>query len=753
MAQLFSMGLLALLLCLPGLLHPAAAQTVISVTTGDTCLSVPRNGEQFDCNGPNPSLARTTVMNILVNPDTSQGNTVTFEVKLTSLPQVGGIQEGTSDTCTDPDEFGLCSASTSANITFTATPPVLVYPLVRVYEPLIPYCYFSGTATSKVSDPSSIDSNTEVLLDNLQVLTGKVRGTFNDIVINRASTWNRGAAYNSFRCAPTTYPSNKIFPVNPRGSTAVRPPPPLIIGPTPSLDVDGTIQYGLATWKQAGQKSNDKKYYAKTNSFALSSGPYCYLYKIQPRAQVAGKVTITIKTENATRTLILPNIGVGATQSTPEGDFLASIQDLPTPDGFYGPYLQGYIIICGSTPDKIQQFTMVPNGVDPAINPWNIFAGNSSYRLFTPENINYMRGAVADDYTFAYYVNYTTMAAIGKKCTQLGVTQSYSTSIGFSNILSNVAKSLGTSTDANSRVTLPYGQIVNGLQGGMTCAPQFANTYLSLPIVTPCQALSQMYAGNLDPAYGLNNVLPPMFDRVTPNMWFGSQALYLSGIPSNIQYRLLLAFNGQLIQVRGTVSYGNFNPTGSSCLVNATAGAQDAAMYLQVCNRSMYPSSFLISSTCDPGSGLTPDTFGSFTTPEILAQQCSLITIPLTITAVVPPAASCSATLLPINAFLNIRTVKTASITLGCALVANFTNPPVRNPGDIKTFDITALPTPVPDVPVDLSETEYNLTSLLLYGVFGVFVVIFLVMMVAIIILTSKTSSDRKKIAAAIHQR
>ncbi len=733
-------------------------QQVISVQTGVTCLSIPENGLIFKCGDPGTEFV-TTVLNLLINPNSGSGNTVSFDVKLTSLPQVGGSQDGTADTCTDPDILGLCTASTNATLTFTATPPTLVYNLVPIYQD-IPYAYFSDTVTSAI-DPNTVTDTTSMNLQNIQVLSGPVQNVnhFANSTFRNAA-WFGPNAKQYYKCAPSDYPNSSVFPNSVDDSTVSRPAPPLCVGPVPELDTPGvTMNYVSATWKTKDQKKNDAKYFAKTTSAAVEVGPICSVFRVSPRPTLSTKLTVTVVANQTVRTLILPNVGVGSTQATPEGDFLFSIQDLPTPDGYFGPYVEGFVVICGSTRDSILNFTMVPPGADPGQNPWSAFS-DPSYRTFTPENIAYMRGSTTvDPYSFAYFINSTAAQAIGDRCTQLGVTQSFATSAGFNSLILNIASSLGISK-ASSQIaqTLPltntiqgfqFNKIVTGMSKGLTCAPQFPNTFLSLPIVTPCQDLMQQYAANGNADSPLSGVLPPQFNRVKPNIWFDKTTMRMQ-LPNNIQIRGTAAFNGQLVQARGSVSYGTFQPSGSSCLIDANPAAKNGSIYLQVCNESQYESSYIISSTCVGGAGVTVAGGGSITTTPIPAQQCLLVNITLNVEGQVVDGAVCSSTLLPINGPLDINNVKTSTLDLQCVAVSSVVPPAIRKPSDILNYDITAVPTPMPDFMEPQSDSEYNTMIVALVVTFGIFVLVFVVLVVLGVVEAIRTESERKKVEAIL---
>jgi len=730
-----------------------SAQRILSVSTGVSCLSIPTNGETFDCN-QDPGLFQTTTMSILVDPNAAgPGSTSTFDVELTSLPQPGNTQEGTADTCTDPDVNGFCTASTTASITITSTPPVISYSLIPDYQS-VPYAYFVNTQTI-ANNPSKLPPTTSVQLTSLRVIDSVAQninqlsnGTY------RAYAWATNAT-KFFKCGFDSYPYSRLYPGPPPAldTAQQRPLAPLVafnnlaVGQT-TID---NVKYVQATWTKVGSKGS-KDDTAYTTSTFVSSAPVCSVYTIQPRAQVAGRVSVTIVTADAVRVLNLTNIGVGSTVSTPENDFLVSIQDLPVPDGFYAPYLSGKVVICGNTTDAIQGFSMVPVGADPASNPW-VNIGDSSYRLFTPENINATGQFtnLVDLYTFAYYVNSTTAQAIGPGCSQLGATNDVYGLQSFQALVNNLGARIGKQYTKNDKLTLPLSKIIDGLSGGFTCAPQFSSTYLTLPIVTPCQAVRQMYQGNLNSTFGLSGVLPSFFNRQSPNIWYDKQKMYAS-LPNNIQYKLLLAFNGVLLQVRGQVAQGEFDPAGSSCVVDQNIQANNASVFVRVCNLSINASSFYVSTTCSAASKLTPVS-GTITTPAVPAEDCILQQVPLNIGGVVPPDATCSSTLLPINAELQISNVKTSTITFVCT-ISDSATPPVINDGDkILTDLLNSLPTPLPDATDVQTDAGYSVVSIILYGFAGLMALIFVVLLVLTIyycVASQRALSARQQAASRL---
>lgn len=727
-----------LLVGLPAL---AGAQQILSVSTGSTCVQIPRNGQQFNCD-ENPNVFKTTVMNVLINPNSAGNNTVSFDVSLTSLPQFGGTQLGTADTCTDPDILGRCTAASNATISYSATPTTLIYSLTPLYID-VPFAYLSETVTEPIftnqactEDQFKFTDTTKVGLEDFQIQSGLV-ANINHLanVSFRAAAWLGPEANRFFRCAPSDYPLERLYPypVTDPGLPTSRPPAPYTSIYSPSLDSPGsTTNYASATWFQ----SNAGNCQARTTSAAVQAGPTCQVFRVNPRATLSSKLTVTITTNNQTRTLVLPNVGVGSTQST--GDFLVSVQDLTTPNGFYGPYVPGYVVICGKSIDSIRNFTMVPPGADPGINPWRAFE-DPSFRMFTPENTAFMRGSTDPDYySFPYFIDNVVGQALGNQCTQLGFTPSFASRVTVTSLYSRIAGKVGVDNHGTT-VTLPYASAKRAI---LTCAPQFPDTYLSLPLVTPCQAETQMYKGNLDPTFVPNGILPQFFNRAKPNIWFTPGEMRVE-LPNTIQVRAVMAFNGNLVAARGTVNNGAFDVAGCACIVDSNPAAKNSSLYFQVCNKSSFESSYIISSTCVPG--LTPASGGSVTTKPIPAQACALTEIPLTV-GVVPAGATCDGTLLPLNAELNINNVKTSTIELTCVVVSSFVPPAVQKPADIVNFDIWAVPTPIPDKMVETSETEYDLVSILIYSVVGLFIALFLGLVVGLIVVTIKTNKDKEAV-------
>ena len=705
----------------------ARAQQILSVSTGVSCVSLPTNGVQFNCDD-DPDLYRTTTMNLLVTPGVGG---VSFDVQLTSLPQVGGVQPGTADTCTDPDFFGLCTASNNATITFSATSPTISYMLKPLYQS-VPYAYVSETSTTIPSLTSPIEPETLVYLGGFSV--------------GRQALFNVPGWYNNesdvltdqnYRCSPI------------RGT--LTPAAPLV---TQSSAIPNVPLIQL-NWVRSGNKYSDGiNFQAITRSTAIASGPLCQRFKIQPRAQVSGRLKVTIVTDTQTRVLNVTNIGVGATQVTNEGDFMVSIQDLPVPDGFYGPYLTGSIVICGQTQDAIDNFTMVNSMTgDPGINPWPLLGSDADYATPNPTRINELLAAQGytpgfDPYGFFYFVNSTVEAGYGDQCSQLGVTQDLYNTQQFSALIGNLASSAGRRYDKGTRLTLPYAQVRAGVAAGVTCAPQFKNTYLGLPIVTPCQSAKQMYVCDGNSSEILDGVLPPFFNRAKPNIWLANGRLYVE-LPNNIQYRPLVAFNGQLIQARGQVSLGVFDPAGSSCVADVGGTPPSASIFVLVCNQSNQPSNFTVSTTCTAGIGLVPSGGSSIVTPGIEGGECLQVAVPLRIVGPVQPGGSCQSTLLPINAALNIYAVKTSSITFSCFNTSSVSPPPVRAADQVLISALTSVPTPVPERMEPQTASQRNIVKIILYsflGVSGLVILILIIVAIASCAQTSKNLKAREKV-------